>query len=137
MKSFPIGAIILGGHFHSLGVIRCLAKKGISIVLMDYETNISRFSRYVRRYYKCPEYHREKKMLDFMMNIAERQNLQGWVVFPSDDESVYFLSTHKKYLDPYFRITSPDWETCKYTYNKKYTYTLAEELGIAVPKTYY
>jgi predicted ATP-grasp superfamily ATP-dependent carboligase len=69
--------------------------------------------------------------------LAVKEKLQGWVVFPTDDETVYVLSKHKKDLEDYYRITTPPWEVTKYAYNKKLTYKLALDLGLAIPKTFF
>ena len=39
------GAVILGGDFLGLGIIRCLSEHQIPCFLVDYEFSISRFSR--------------------------------------------------------------------------------------------
>jgi predicted ATP-grasp superfamily ATP-dependent carboligase len=67
--------------------------------------------------------------------LAVEKKLSGWVVFPTDDETVYVLSRHKKDLEKYYRITTPAWDVTRYAYNKKLTYKLALDLGLAIPRT--
>ena len=137
MNSFPAGAIIMGGHFHSLGAVRSLGRKGVQVVLLDYENNISRFSKYISRFHKCPEYHFEEPLLRTIIRLVLKYNYNGWVIFPSDDESVYFLSKYHKILSRYLKVSIPPWNISQHVYNKKNTYQKAESLAIPIPRTYY
>ena len=131
------GAIVIGGHFQGLGVIRSLAKHDIPVYLLDSELCIGRFSRYTKKFIKCPTVSDEKSFLSFLKRLANKEALKGWVVFPTDDETVHFLSIFKKELEKFYRIATPGWDVIKYTYNKKLTYQLAETVGISIPQTYY
>ena len=131
------GAIIIGGHYQGLGTLKSLGEKNVSLCLLDNQLHIGRFSRYAKRFYKCPHIKYETSFLDCLKGLATEENLQGWVVFPTDDETVYVLSKHKTELEQYYSITTPHWNTTKYAYNKKLTYELAIDLGISIPKTYF
>jgi len=131
------GAIIIGGHYQGLGALKSLGEKGVPLCLLDSELHIGRFSRYAKRFFKCPHIKYETSFLDCLKGLATEEKLHGWVVFPTDDETVYVLSKHKTELEQYYRITTPHWNTTKYAYNKKLTYELAIELGISIPITYF
>lgn len=79
----------------------------------------------------------EPLFLEFLTDFARRKNLKGWVVYPNDDETVYFLARHKEQLEKYYRITTPPWDIVKFAYDKILTYKLAERCGIAIPSTFY
>jgi len=134
MKGKP-GAIIIGGHYQGLGALKSLGEKGIPLVLLDSQLHIGRFSRYAKKYYNCPNIKHEKDFLEFLIDLAAKENLQDWIVFPTDDETVYFLSKHKERLEHHYRITTPHWDITQYAYNKKLTYELASDIGIPIPKT--
>ena len=131
------GAIIIGGHFQGLGVMRALATKGVEVVLLDHEPCLARFSHYLGKYFQCPDIRDEKRFLDFLCRLVTRERLEGWVIFPTDDETVFFLSNHRDRLNGMYRITTPSWSVVKYAYNKKQSYRLAEKIGIPIPKTIY
>jgi predicted ATP-grasp superfamily ATP-dependent carboligase len=132
-----VGAIIIGGDFQGLGVVRSLASHGVPICLVDSNLCIGRFSRYVNRFVKSPSVRDEQRFLDFLHDLAEREDVGGWVVYPNDDETVSFLARHKRQLEECFRIPTPEWQTVRAACEKKATYQLAESAGIAVPKTFY
>jgi D-aspartate ligase len=131
------GAVVTGGDFQALGVIRSLGRKGIPVHILDHELSIGRFSCYSKRFTFAPSPSREEEYLRFLIDYAKRLNLEKWVIYPNNDQSVSLLSKHKKTLEEYYRIPTPGWETIKYVFNKKNTYQLAESLGIPTPKTYY
>ncbi len=132
-----VGAIVMGGHFQGLGVIRALASKGVPVLLMDKEPCLARVSRYVERYVRCPGCEDENGLLRCFESLAGQPRYRGWVIFPTDDEGVFFLSRHKAQLESFFRITTPDWDIVRTPYDKKQSYTLAEKIGIPIPRSFY
>jgi predicted ATP-grasp superfamily ATP-dependent carboligase len=132
-----VGAVIIGGHFQGLGVLRSLGRRGVPICLLDHQRCIGAFSRYQKKYRRCPNVSEEHTFLNFMTDLSTKENLQGWVVYPNDDETVCFLSKHKKQLEQYYRISTQSWDIVRLVYEKKLTYQLAEKAGIPVPKTFY
>jgi len=132
-----VGAIVIGGHFQGLGVVRSLARNGIKVVVIDTEPCISRFSRYVYKFLRCPNVQDESAFLEFLHDIAHRYQLENWIIFPTDDETVFFLSQHHTELSKMFMLTTPHWDIVKFAYNKTYSYQLAEKIGIPIPKTFY
>jgi predicted ATP-grasp superfamily ATP-dependent carboligase len=135
--SHQTGAIIIGGHYQGLGALKSLGENGVPLCLIDHELHIGRFSKYAHRFYHSPSIKSEESFLVFLQNLAINENLQDWVIYPTDDETVYFLAKNKKQLEKYFNITTPMWNITKYAYNKKLTYKLAADLGIPMPKTYF
>jgi len=131
------GAIITGGDFQGLGVIRSLGRRGIPVHVLDHELSIGRFSRYCKSYTVAPNPAKEKEYVSFLMAYGRRLRPEKWVLFANSDQVVGLLSKHKKILEEYYLIPTPDWEVIKYVYNKKNAYQLAESLGIPAPKTYY
>ncbi len=131
------GAVIIGGDFQGLGILRSLGRQNVSIYLLDQGLCISRFSRYTKRFIRCPSVRQEVLFFNFLMDLAAKENLEGWVVYPNDDETVCFLAKYKKQLEEYYRIPTPSWDVVKFAYEKKLTYQLAERSGIAIAKTFY
>lgn len=136
MKTEP-GAIVIGGHFQGLGVVRALGRNGVEVAVLDKEMCLSRYSRYTTRFYHTPDIMDDSAYLNYMVRLAAEKGLKGWVVYPTDDETVGFLSRHKSSLDNYFRLFTPEWDVIKYTYDKSLSYRLATKLGIPIPKTSY
>jgi predicted ATP-grasp superfamily ATP-dependent carboligase len=120
-----------------LGCIRALATQGVPVILLDHENTEGKLSRYVHRFYRCPSALEPERLMNFMMDLGESRDLKGWVVFPTDDETVHFLSTHKPQLESIYKITTPPWNVTRYAYDKTLTYRLAEKIGVPTPKTFY
>ena len=132
------GAVVIGGHVQGLGIVRMLGYKKIPVVLMDTTGyNIARFSRYCSNFIKIPgdNFESEQKFCDYLMEKCQQYNLQDWLLFPTDDQTVAYLSRLKKKLSDYYRIWTPAWDVIKQCYNKKLTYSLAEKIGISIPKS--
>ena len=132
-----VGAVIIGGDFQGLGILRSLASENIPVYLLDHELCIARFSRYAKRFIRCPSAREENRFFNFLMDLAGKEELEGWVIYPNDDETVYCLANHKKQLETHYRVPMPSWDVVKFAYDKKLTYQLAENYGIAVPRTFY
>ncbi|MGB6200321.1 MAG: hypothetical protein WA871_07230 [Candidatus Acidiferrales bacterium] len=130
------GAVIVGGDFHGLGIIRSLGRHGVPLCVVDDEYSIGRFSKYATFTAHAPNLRKEKETIDFILEIGHRRNLKGWVLFPTRDEHVVAFSRHKKELSELFRVPTPDWETTKWAWNKWNTYSLAQKLGIPIPQTW-
>ncbi len=131
------GAIVIGGHFQGLGLVRALATQGVRVVLVDTEPSAGRFSRYVEKFFYSPSVLDERNFLEFLIQLGTKRGLDGWVLFPTDDETVFFLSKHREELEKIFRVTTPEWDVVKYVYNKKLSYPTAEKLGLPIPQTFY
>ena len=133
--SEKVGAVITGGDFQGLGVMRTLAKKDIPIILLDSDFCIGRFSRFKKKFFKSPHPSEEKSYLNFLIDLAKKEKIHGWVIFPNSDESVYVLSKYKDILSEFYRIPTPGWDVIQNVYVKQKTYQVAEENGIPIPKT--
>jgi len=134
--SNKIGAVVAGGDFQGLGVLRTLAEKKIPIILLDHEFCISRYSRYKKKFFKSPNPFYVEVYVNFLIQLAEKEGIQGWILFPNNDQTVYVLSQYKEILEKYYRIPTPPWDVIQYVYIKRKTYEIAEKHGIPIPKLY-
>jgi D-aspartate ligase len=132
-----IGAVITGGDFQGLGVLRTFARKDIPTIVLDSDHCISRYSSFRKKFFKSPHPSENQSYLNFLIDLAEKQKINGWVVFPNSDEAVYVLSKYKSSLEQFYRIPTPSWEVIRSVYIKKETYAIAEKHDIPIPNTYY
>ena len=44
-----VGAVVIGGDYQGLGIVRSLGRRGIPVCIIDDEYSIARFSRYAQR----------------------------------------------------------------------------------------
>ncbi len=139
MSPDRIGAVVLGGDFQALGVLQNLASYGVPTYCADGEFGIARFSRYRGGYAKRPAAAERggEPLVEFLLRLADEQDLRGWVLFPNDDETVEVLSRAKGRLSEVYRVPVPDWDTLQVFADKRQTQALAESLGMSVPATLY
>jgi len=130
------GAIVIGGHFQGLGAVRALARAGADVAVIDSKQSISRFSRYCSRYIKSPDVGEHESYLKFMLSLGCDTDMKGRVIFPTDDETVLFLSRYYEELSTVYTLITPPWSIVRYFYNKSLAYMKAEELGIPIPGTF-
>lgn len=116
--------------------MRSLGGRGVPICVVDDEYSIGRFSRYATRTVRAPNLRREQETVEFLLETGRRFNLKGWVLFPTRDEHVALFSKHRCRLAEFFRVPTPEWDCVKWAWNKWNTYSLAEKLGIPIPKTW-
>jgi predicted ATP-grasp superfamily ATP-dependent carboligase len=132
-----IGVLIIRGRFQSYGILRALAKDRVPTCLIDWELCMSRFSRYASRFFTCPPVSHETEFLGFIRDLAVKQGMRGWLVYPDDDMAMVFVARHKKELEEYYRVPGPSWEVVQLAWDKRLAYQLAERVGIPIPKTFY
>ncbi len=131
VKSQP-GAIVLGGNFVGVGIVRSLGAHGIPTWVFDADRSksIAQFSRYTTRFVETKE-----AIVDALLQEGRKHNLNGWVLFPVTDEYVEILSANRESLSSIYRVTTAPIEVTRFALDKRLTYSKADELGIAAPWT--
>jgi predicted ATP-grasp superfamily ATP-dependent carboligase len=132
-----IGAVVLGGDYQGLGIARSLGRRGIPVCVLDDERSIARFSRYTGRAVHVTDLRDERRTVETVLALGERFGLEGWVLFPTREETVAALSRHRDRLGQCFRIPTASWEVVRWAWDKRNTYRRAEQLGIPTPRTWY
>jgi D-aspartate ligase len=135
--SFRPGVLVILGSFQSIGILRSLASHRVPTYLIDWDLCVGRFSKCTDRFSICPPVTAEKKFLDFLKKLAVMQKIKGWLIYPNDDRTVEFLARHKKELEKFYRVTVPPWKISQVAIDKRLTHSLAEQIGIPIPRTLY
>jgi D-aspartate ligase len=131
------GAVVIGGDYQGLGIVRSLGRQGIPVCVIDDERSIARYSRYTAFTQKVPSLSDAKDTVRALLSLGRARELRGWVLFPTRDEQVAALSENREELSEIFRVPTPPWDTVKWLWDKRNTYHLAEELEIPTPRTWY
>lgn len=63
--------------------------------------------------------------------------IEAWTIYPTNDRAVKIISQYKAKLSEIFNIPTPEWHIVQYAYNKKWTYALAAQLGIPIPRNFF
>ena len=143
MKSFTrpsektTGAVVIGGDYQGLGIVRSLGKRGIPVCVIDDEASISRYSRYTTHAIRVKSLREEDQVVETLLEAGKRLHLDGWVLYPTREELVAALSRFHDQLTPLFRVPTPDWEITRWAWDKRNTYQLASSLAIPTPRTWY
>jgi predicted ATP-grasp superfamily ATP-dependent carboligase len=129
------GALVIGGDYQGLGIVRSLGRRSIPVWVLDDERSIAAVSRYTRRSLPWPT--DEARQRPYLLALAKRHQLDGWVVYPTRDETVGMLAREHAALAEHYRLATPPWEVTRWAYDKRRTYELAAECGVDHPWTRY
>jgi D-aspartate ligase len=132
-----VGAVVVGGDYQGLGIVRSLGRRGIPVCIVDDELSISRYSRYSTKFVKVADLRDERVTVDSLMEIGKRLSLDGWVLYPTREELVAAFSRNRAELSKLFRVPTPEWDSVQWAWDKRNTYRLANDLGIPIPETHY
>jgi predicted ATP-grasp superfamily ATP-dependent carboligase len=128
------GALVLGGDYRGLGIVRSLGRRGIPVWVFTDEHLIAAASRYARHALRWPG-EDEHDRVAYLLDVAARHDLRDWMIFPTGDETVAFLGRHHAALSERYIITSPPWDEVRWAYDKRETAALADRQGIDQPWT--
>lgn len=135
-SSSTLGALVVGGDHPGLGVVRSLGRRGIPVYVIDDQLCISRFSRFAKRVIRVPDILDERRTVDSVLEVGRRFNLRNWVLIPTRDETVAAFSRYRDELAEFFTVTTGEWESVQWAWDKKKTYDLAQKLEIPCPETF-
>src|SRR5271167_1195964 len=102
-----VGAVVIGGDYQGLGIVRSLGRQGVPVCVVDDEHSISRLSRYSSRFVKVPDLRDERRAIDSLVEIGKRLSLRGWVLYPTREELVAAFSRNRLELSELFRVPTP------------------------------
>ncbi len=131
------GAIVIGGDYQGLGIVRSLGRRGVSVLILDDERSISRWSRFASGAVRVPSLRTDEDALTALSQVARTHDVRGWLVFATREETVAALAKHRDELLGQFRIATPPWDVTRWAWDKRNTYARAAELGIATPRTWH
>ena len=131
-----VGGVVIGGDFPGLGVVRSLGRHHLPVCVVDDEQSISRFSRYCTLSVRVPDLRDELRTVEALLELGERFDVKGWVLFPTRDDIVAAISRHADVLADRFRVPVTRWDAIRCAWDKRNLYSLGEEVGIPVPRTW-
>lgn len=132
-----IGAVVLGGDYQGLGIVRSLGRRGIPVCVIDDERSLARYSRYCTHFLHVKALREEREIVSALEQAASSLPLKGWVLYPTREEMVAAISSNREQLSRHYRVPTPAWDSVRWAWDKRNTYRLAQELGIPAPRTFY
>ena len=130
------GAVVIGGDYQGLGIVRSLGRHGVPVCVVDDEHSIARFSRCATYSVGTSSLRDQRQSVETVLDIGRRLGLKGWLLYPTRDETVAALARYRPLLTGWFRVPTPEWSTMQWVWDKRNTYRLASELGISTPRTW-
>jgi D-aspartate ligase len=130
-----VPVIILSSHTAGLGVIRSLGSRGIPVVSVYYnKRDMGYVSKYVENsvFAPHPEQH-EEKFIGLLLEMSRTR--RGAILIPADDATLSVVSRHKKVLDDHYLVACTGWDITERIIDKKFSYELAESIGVPAPRT--
>ena len=134
-QTHPVGAIVLGSDYKALGIVRSLGRHGVPVWVVRDDHALANLSRYTRRTFTWPD-PSEAARVAFLADLGARHGLDGWALYPTDDESAALLARNRGALSRY-RSTVTRWDILRWAYDKRLTYRLVAGLGVGHPRTHY
>ena len=131
------GAVVVGGDYQGLGIVRSLGPRGIPVCVIDDEHSIARYSRYTTCTVHADDLRDPESIVATALEAGTRHGLHGWVLYPTREEIVAAFSQHRDDLARVFRVPTPPWSTVKWAWDKRRMNERAAGLGIPTPRTWY
>ena len=128
------GAIVIEGHVQGLSNTRSLGELGIPIYVLDVSHCLAQHSKYCTKYFRCPNF-KSEEFIQFLIELAQKENLQGWFLIGSNDHIVENLSLHAQELAPYYTMIVPVKEQLYNIIDKANLMQIATTCGTHIPKT--
>jgi D-aspartate ligase len=132
-----VGALIVGGDYQGLGIARSLGRQGVPVCVLDDEVSIASVSRFVQRHVRVPDLRGPQETMDALVDVCKRLQLQGWVLYPTREETVAAVASNRDTLAGLYRVPTPGWSSVRPAWDKRETYQLADRLGIPTPRTWF
>lgn len=131
------GAIVIGGDYRGLGVVRSLGRHGIPAwgVRSEDDHVLAGTSRFSRRSLVWPNGGDDMRTA-FLLELCDRHGLDGWALFPTWDDTTAFLARNCAILGQRYLLTTPPWDVFRWAYDKRLTHQLATTLSVDQPRTW-
>ena len=130
------GVVVIEGHVQGLANTRALGKAGIPVIVVSEHNCLARYSRYCKKFFKCPGY-LTPEFVEFLIQLAITENIQDWILLPSNDHVVFNISRNIEKLKSYYKIISPEPEILESVYNKETLIKICQSIGIPVPLSWF
>lgn len=130
------GAIVIEGHVQGLSNTRALGELGIPVYVIDVVHCLAQHSKYCTKSFQCPAFN-SSEFITFLVDLAKREQLQGWFLIGSNDHIVENLALHQKELAPYYTMMVPIEQQLYNIINKARLLDVASSCGTHIPATCY
>jgi D-aspartate ligase len=131
-----VGAVVLGGDYQGLGIVRSIGRRGIPVCVVDDERSIARLSRYAGSHERIADMGDDERVIEDLLDIARRRGLEGWVLYPTRDETVAAIARNRDRLGEVFRVATAPWDAVQWAWDKRNTARIAVQAGVPAPRSW-
>ena len=130
------GALVIGGDYKALGVVRSLGRHGIPVWVLTDDHLLAGWSRFCRRAIPWPAAP-EAEQVARLLELGRACELEGWTLYPAGEEEAAFLARNHDALAQRYRVSVlVPWEILQQAYDKRLAHRLAESVGVDHPRTW-
>ena len=104
------------------------------VYVVDTGDCVARYSKYCRKFFKCSDYQSDR-LSDFLITLAKQENIQDWLLLPSNDHAVINISKNKDELEKYFKLITPEIDIINKICNKENLLKIALDVGVPIPQS--
>lgn len=128
-------AIVLSTDIMGLAVIRALGAMGVPIIAVHYaSSDMGYLSKYAKEKVYAPHPEKaEDQFIDLLIRCAA--HFGGGLLIPASDETLTTVSRHKDLLEQHYIVACTEWKITELFIDKRYSYALADAVGVPAPKT--
>src|SRR5215467_1236323 len=117
IETQQVGAVIVGGDYQGLGIVRSLGRHGVPVCVIDDESSISRYSRYCTRFVRLASLRDQDATVESVIKVGKKLGRNGWVLYPTREEHVAAFSRHRSELSEIYRVPTPQWDVVRWAWD--------------------
>jgi D-aspartate ligase len=134
----PAAVLFDGSYYGTLAAVRSLGAAGVPVMVADCRRRATAFfSRHTARRLRCPPTDDGERLLEWLATLPRRDGPGPYVVYPTSDEIVVLLASHRAALSEHFVLYQPDLRTTWRVLDKKSLLEEARAAGLDVPDTWF
>src|SRR5438093_11875489 len=103
-KSRTVGALVMGGDYRGLALVRSLGTRGIPVcVIRQGDQRLAAISRYATRTLFYPRWGGNEGV-DYLLDVGSKYALDQWRLVPTSDEGLGFMATNHERQNPDYQL---------------------------------
>jgi len=128
-------ALILGSHVNGLSFARSLGRRGVPVLLLDFDDFPGMATRYAETFHLPPPAEQPRVWISFLEEVGKRLNSNA-VLFATSDALNCWVAENCSRLRPHFRFLIPSATTFARILDKRDQYEFCRRCGIPIPVTF-
>ena len=130
-----LGVVVLGGAHGTLALARSLGGQNVPIIYITHDSLLPSCSRFIGHTIRWLGPNSDQAV-SFLIGVAQKHNLEGWLLVPGADQEVRLVSENFSALSAIYRIILPAWDSLRWVCDKNLLYQRAAKLSLSIPKIY-